>query len=268
MSKATITMVMSTTGFGATSTLATQRLHSSDGYFGDRSNNDHGNDLSPRDAQHPRRQVPRFDMNLKDLFSEEEIASRPLTHQPQLQGFLRGTMKPPPISPHLPNTNPSTTKGAPQTQHSPHFQQPQQPSPQFSERSSNFETTFQTPQPFPFAQPQQAAAAAPPTNNNFSFHDLDFLNDYHLPDTGSAASGTWNQQHLNSDTDLGYGYGSVGGGFGMGNGGAGAGGGAGSGMGGTTGFDGSGAWEANQQFFEEFFFGTGAGTGSGGGVGF
>jgi hypothetical protein len=85
MSKATITMVMSTTGFGATSTLASQHLHGSD-YFGDRSQANLGPD-SPRNmnSNHARRQVPRFDMNLRDLFSEEEIASRPLANQPQAQ---------------------------------------------------------------------------------------------------------------------------------------------------------------------------------------
>lgn len=83
MSKATITMVMSTTGFGATSTLATRHLHTSDGYFGTPDRGSGDNTIVPPHQTH--RQVPRFDMNLKDLFSEEEIASRPFTHQPQLQ---------------------------------------------------------------------------------------------------------------------------------------------------------------------------------------
>ncbi|SMQ45305.1 unnamed protein product [Zymoseptoria tritici ST99CH_3D7] len=259
MSKATITMVMSTTGFGATSTLATRHLHTSDGYFGTPDRGSGDNTIVPPHQTH--RQVPRFDMNLKDLFSEEEIASRPFTHQPQLQAFLPGSMRPPSMSPHLPKpTSPTMEGAAAPIQHSPHHQQrqSQQQSPHLSDRSSTFEpSTFQTPQPHPFNQPQQ------PSSNDYSFDTLDFLNDFPLPDTGAAAGGTWNTQGPNSDTDLGYGFGSVGGGMGMGNGGAGAGAGASSsssGGVGAAGFDGSGAWEANQQFFEEFFFGTGAGT--------
>lgn len=84
MSKATISMVMSTTGFGAASTLATQPLKNPEGYF-----NISGS-AGPEEFQSAqsdqRRQMPKFDMNLKDLFSDEEInASRPLAHQSRLQ---------------------------------------------------------------------------------------------------------------------------------------------------------------------------------------
>lgn len=87
MSKATISMVMSTTGFGAASTLATQPLTNSEGYFGIRGNPGAGyEEASASSAQgDTRKQAPKFDMNLKDLFSTEELAGRPLMNQSKLQ---------------------------------------------------------------------------------------------------------------------------------------------------------------------------------------
>lgn len=85
MSKATISMVMSTTGFGAASTLATQPLKNAEGYFGVWGNAGTSSEELPSAQTAQRRQMPKFDMNLKDLFSTEELASRPLTHQSRLQ---------------------------------------------------------------------------------------------------------------------------------------------------------------------------------------
>ncbi|CAK3765456.1 Positive regulator of purine utilization [Lecanosticta acicola] len=101
MSKATISMVMSTTGFGNASTLGTQPLNSPEGYF-------HHTRAPSQQPPQPRRPMPKFDMNLKDLFSEEEIAGRPrpsLTHQPKTerrqrpQGFRLQHHHPPPLPP-------------------------------------------------------------------------------------------------------------------------------------------------------------------------
>lgn len=84
MSKATISMVMSTTGFGAASTLATQPLRNSDGYFGIRASTGFEGGAPSFQPDH-RKQAPKFDMNLKDLFSTEELAGRPLKNQSRLQ---------------------------------------------------------------------------------------------------------------------------------------------------------------------------------------
>lgn len=85
MSKATISMVMSTTGFGAASTLATQPLNKNpEGYFSIETTT--SNEDYPSGRPDHRKHLPKFDMNLKDLFSDEEIsASRPLAHQSRHQ---------------------------------------------------------------------------------------------------------------------------------------------------------------------------------------
>ncbi|KAK5699058.1 hypothetical protein LTR97_006707 [Elasticomyces elasticus] len=79
MSKATISMVMSTTGFGTTSTLGSQPLNSPGTYFQSlslsRQSTDAQSDLHERITQQPL--MPQFDMNLRDLFSDEELAKRP-----------------------------------------------------------------------------------------------------------------------------------------------------------------------------------------------
>lgn len=64
----------------------------------------------------------------------------------------------------------------------------------------------------------------------YSFDNLDFLNDFPVTDPSTAIWG-----HASSDMDLGFG------------------------SGGTAGFDGSGAWEANGELFDSFFFGNGNG---------
>lgn len=87
MSKATISMVMSTTGFGATSTLATQPLKNSESYFNVWGGAETGSEEEVPSVQpRPRRQLPKFDMNLKDLFSTEELAKHPSSaHQSRLE---------------------------------------------------------------------------------------------------------------------------------------------------------------------------------------
>ena len=90
MSKATISMCISTTGFGDASTLGTQSLNSPEGYFGQS-----GMTQVPTPIAQKQRQttMPKFDMHLRDLFTDDEIASRPLV-DPKLQnfGFARSSM--------------------------------------------------------------------------------------------------------------------------------------------------------------------------------
>lgn len=85
MSKATISMCMSTTGFGNKSTLGSQPLNSPAGYFG--SMTGHQPDSTQAVLNAHRMPMPQFDMNLKDLFSDEEIANRPfnLGYNPRAQ---------------------------------------------------------------------------------------------------------------------------------------------------------------------------------------
>ena len=80
MSKATIAMVEKTTGFGTASTLSSQPLN-----VPQSGSSSSGKDLAERKPLQRRSTnqppLPQFDMDLRELFSEEEIASRPLAQQ-------------------------------------------------------------------------------------------------------------------------------------------------------------------------------------------
>ncbi|GAB7366263.1 hypothetical protein MBLNU230_g7821t1 [Neophaeotheca triangularis] len=77
MSKATISMCMSTTGFGTVSNLGTQPISTARG---------HGHSQQESDIERPnpystgrqntRRPAPRFDMNLRDLFTQNEAGQQ------------------------------------------------------------------------------------------------------------------------------------------------------------------------------------------------
>lgn len=220
MSKATISMCMSTTGFGNASTLGTQPLNSPTSQFRgvDRAQQRSGSTgPATQSSFQPKMPMPQFDYNLRDLFSDEELASRPLAHQPKLHGFGHGTTTP--LSPYTPlPMHPAlqqeqSTQSALSPQSSlgavPH-QQPSAPSYQVSNQ-----------QPYqPFAE---TISQAQP---DFSFEDLDFLDTFPVSDPHN----TWGNTN---DLDLGFT--------------------------GGTGFDGNGAWEANGgvDLFDGFFFGNG-----------
>ncbi|GIZ42613.1 hypothetical protein CKM354_000587300 [Cercospora kikuchii] len=251
MSKATISMVMSTTGFGNRSTWGTQSLNNPEGYFGG------GNPAVKQEARTPhqsRRQLPKFDMNLRDLFSEEEIASRPLHHQPKLQGFLRHIPKQPPISPQLPtNTSPRASTEANATQPTQQLQTLPQASPPLPVSSSSASlrppSRNQQPQQPAYQQASpfvdnSASAGANASEPDYSFDNLDFLNDFALTEPGNTGSNGgasfWGQSHAGDGTDLGFNGGVANGGF----------------------ADDSGAWEASGEVFDAFFFGSGSGGAS------
>ncbi|USW48887.1 hypothetical protein Slin15195_G022060 [Septoria linicola] len=225
MSKATISMVMSTTGFGNRSTLGTQPLNNPEGYFAENPESSRVKQEA-RTPHASRRQLPKFDMNLKDLFSEEEIASRPLHHQPKLQGFLRHIPKQPSVSPQLPtNASPRSSNEAANQSSSSQLQ----PFPQASPSSSAaFQAVNQQQQQTyrSFTEP----APRPSSEPDFSFDNLDFLSEF--PGVDPSAN-FWG--HASDGTDLGFGNGANGGG----------------------GFDGSGAFEASGEVFDAFFFGSG-----------
>ncbi|KAK4503715.1 hypothetical protein PRZ48_004630 [Zasmidium cellare] len=242
MSKATISMVMSTTGFGNASTLGTQRLNNSpEGYFAGQSNVRR----APTQPAEPKRPMPKFDMNLKDLFSEEEIASRPLTHQPKMQlqqGLnIRPEQRHPPPPPPAPAMSPiSNTHTSPQSTEGAYPPLQRTPSATISYQTANQQ---------PYAPFADTITQSQP---DFSFDNLDFLNDFPVSDP--TAGGFWGQHNNNNNTnssnmnDFTFDMG-----FGGGGGGAGG------------GFDGSGAWEANGELFDSFFFGSGGGTNNGNG---
>ncbi|KAF7188591.1 hypothetical protein HII31_10253 [Pseudocercospora fuligena] len=203
-------MVMTTTGFGNQSTLGTQPLNNPEGYFGNRNNTTHTMIKPESSTPHPsRRQLPKFDMNLSDLFTEEEIASRPLNQQPKLQGFARSLPRQPPISPQLPtNASPQSNEGA--SQYSPHSTDERVPPYRPTSNNQTYPPAFNTD-----TIPQQP---------DYSFNNLDFLNDFVVTDPGTNMWGPAN----NNDLDLGLG----------------------------SAVDGSGgAWETGD-IFDTFFFGS------------
>ena len=236
MSKATVTMCMNSTGFGSQSNLGTQPVATAGGYFGQRNSIQRtlSQDQTP-DAPRYRKPIPRFDMNLKDLFSEEEIDNRPVTRPPNAPAFLRSqNPAAPPISldfktPPVPtvqqsesfafsSASPQSSTGGSQHQSAP--QSAPDVSPSFSYQISNQ-------QPYqPFAE---TISQAQP---DFTFDNLDFLDTFPVADPSQNLWGNSNE------LDLGFG------------------------TGGLAGFDSSGAWEANSgvDLFDGFFFGNSGST--------
>lgn len=198
MSKATISMVDRTTGFGNTSTLGSQPLNSPDGYF---SNNDSAGmpqtAVEPDQRRPPKRKMtmPKFDMNLKDLFSDDEIASRPLTHQPKLQDFGGGLK----IKP--------TSFGQHQTSH---LQPPTYPFDQPSYGSSGTQSSAALSYPLSNQSTYNPLAETISQEHpDFTFDDMSFLDTFPVADPNPGSWGGWSDG--TADLDLSFGTGGTGG---------------------------------------------------------
>ncbi|KAI7160267.1 hypothetical protein KC349_g3586 [Hortaea werneckii] len=225
MSKATISMVMSTTGFGNASTLGSQPLNSPEGssYFRNLCTPHH----SPGSLQtQPATQMPQFDMNLKELFSDEELANRtPHFSYPSITMPQDSETSSPAYS-TMPNySSPKqgnafarpamqATPGAPQYQ-----QQQQQPQPQSPASRQYPMTNAQQYQPI-----TETILRGQP---DFAFGDLDFLDT--LPASDQPALGWGNP----GEFDLGFGTGG-------------------------TAYDPNGSWDPSGglDLFDGFFFGN------------
>ncbi|KAJ4381798.1 hypothetical protein N0V86_003163 [Didymella sp. IMI 355093] len=222
MSKATIQMCMSTTGFGPQALRALplsqqnypQTSHSPNTTYTSASDTDGQSSADMQGysrntsyfTQHPhqriRKPVPRFDMNLKDLFSEDETDKRSFSRVSNQVN----TMRPPPI-PMKPEAGMQFTadlKISPQlrTQGFSFAQTQSLPSPQQQQAFPSTTPTLSPPisqsppQPMPspyqmssalpyqaYAQSQSMSSAYP----DLGFHnDLDFLDSF--PVQGSASS--------------------------------------------------------------------------------
>ena len=253
MSKATISMVVRTTGFGNASILATQRLGGQppDGHF----DHQHPMDVAPipiATSAPRRRHLPQFDMNLKDLFSDEELASQPISYSSKLP--------PPP---------PTMIHAATQHHHHHHQHIKSQPlSPQYTNVSrahieamhssdrlsdnadvlSSSVTNQPTVNPgFDGGETPSSSSYPPLTQQQLdennaaaaaAWSDLDFLRDFPMADpNGASGGGIWGGGvGTPSDMDLGSNSGV---------------------SGATAGFDSSGAWEANSELLDTYFFGAG-----------
>ncbi|KAF2193776.1 hypothetical protein K469DRAFT_550178 [Zopfia rhizophila CBS 207.26] len=245
MSKATIQMCMSTTGFGPQAlraippTLAPpQTSHFSSITYASASDADARADTEMTDFppntyfQQTRRPIPRFDMDLRDLFSEDETDKRSFSrisnqissmrpppppqsaqsikHEPQkMQGFNTDTLK---ISPQLrshqqnftfgPNLRPFQTLPSPSQQ-------------QITSIPSSLPQTLSPPLSAPpSASPYQISSQLPYTTfaqniqstyPDLGFSDLDFLDSF--PVQGSNMSATGDAGGGLQDLGFGMGFG-------------------------------------------------------------
>ena len=170
-------------------------------------------------------------MHLKDLFSDEEIASGPLSHLPKLQGFGHNAKSEPvPFNPPPISTGQQTTPYV--------FQNPSpQTSPQLSFESPSLQSSAPLSYQFSNQQPYQAfAETLSQTQPEFSFDDMSFLDTMPVADPNPGSWGGWNGGM--SDLDLSFG------------------------TGGTGGFDSNGNWDSNGfDMLGGLFFGGDGGNG-------
>jgi hypothetical protein len=257
MSKATIQMCMSTTGFGSQAMRAlsqVQQYHAPPSSHSPTTTYTPASDVDARSdtdmqgyparhsnnyyaQQQSRRPVPRFDMNLKDLFSDDETDKRSFSRVSNQVNAMRPP--PPPGLKHEAQQHTIQPFTA-DLKISPQLRTPQQsyfnPSPNFS--SSNtpaLPPPQQLPSPYQVASQLPYNAFAHNTNSQYpdigGFSDLDFLDSF--PVQGSSGTADAGMQ------DVGIGFGM---GFG----------------------DGTHDWSDGNGFdlFDGFFFGPG-GTGMG-----
>jgi len=271
MAKATISMCMSTTGFGVASSLGSQALDSpvsyvSPGQLSNDNSYDNGGgyadvnaEMMPRrtDSDGERRQLPKFDMNLKDLFSDIELQGRPQSFFPQIgaraslsqqqqQQQQQRRQEPAPFTgqsyaiPSTPETS-SGVAGSP-------IQYQQQP-PSLRQQQQQQQRQQQT--AYAYQPLSQTISQQPP---EFSFDTLDFLDTFPTADSNGNGNGSGNNDVGNStsnnnlwpsaELDLGFGTGGM----------------AGWEEGGGS-MEGVGAGGGGPDLFDGFFFGTGGGGG-------
>jgi hypothetical protein len=266
MAKATISMCMSTTGFGVASSLGSQALDSPVSYVspGQLSNDnsyetgagfaDAGAEIQRRPTSvSERKQIPKFDMNLKDLFSDIELQGRPQSFFPQVGPRLGSSQqqqqRQEPASfmgqsyaiPSTPDTSAGTAPSPLQYQRQLNLaaQQRQQQQPQ---ASYNYQPLSQT------------ISQQPP---DLSFDTLDFLDTFPNAESGANGNGMSANSNDNNDSNF-WPSGDLDFGFGTG------------GMGGWEdggSMEGVGAGGGGPDLFDGFFFGGGGG-GSGGNGGY
>jgi hypothetical protein len=263
MSKATIQMCMSTTGFGPQALRLLPQAQQYQGQPSSHSPTTTYTSVSDADSrsdtdmhgypsnstsnnyfaqQQQRRPVPRFDMNLKDLFSDDETDKRSFSRVSNQVNAMRPP--PPPVKPEpqQQHIQPFTADLKISPQLRTHQQQPFFSSPNFSSAAPNMSSSLSQATSNPLSSPYQVSNQLP--YNAFAqnitstypdlggYSDLDFLDSF--PVQGSSGQG---------DTG-GSGMQDVGIGFGMGFG------------------DGTHDWSDGNGFdlFDGFFFGPG-GTG-------
>jgi hypothetical protein len=260
---------MSTTGFGVASSLGSQALDSPVSYVspGQLSNDnsyetsagfaDAGAEIQRRPTSvSERKQIPKFDMNLKDLFSDIELQGRPQSFFPQVgprpgtSQQLQQRQEPAPFigqSYAIPSTPDTSADTAPSPiQYQQHLNlaaQQRRQQQQQSQASYNYQPLSQT------------ISQQPP---EFSFDTLDFLDTFPNADSGANGNGISGNSNNNNNSnfwpsgDLDFGFGT---------------GGMGSWEDGGS-MEGVGAGGGGPDLFDGFFFGGGGGGGNGGNGGY
>jgi hypothetical protein len=224
MSKATIQMCMSTTGFGPQALQGHPQMHASmrpphspsTTYTSDtdaRSETDIGVYGSVGYFQQGRRPVPRFDMDLKDLFSENETDKRSLSRISNQLGNMRPPPPPQQIKQESQHMQPFTTdlkispqmrshQSLPQQQAFTYPQQqaqtqalssPQFPtsttptlSPPVAQTLPSMPSPYQISNQLPYNSFAQSIASTYP---DYGFSDLDFLDSFPVQGAGSMGNG-------------------------------------------------------------------------------
>lgn len=232
MSKATIQMCMSTTGFGPQALHHRGPAHAPNTAYPPASEAD--TEMSGYQPtghfQQARRPVPRFDMNLKELFSEDETDRRSFGRISNQLGSMRPPPPPQPVKQEHQQMQPFTTDLKISPQMRSHHQQQQQtysyphqnlpsPQPQQSYTPTSSTTTISplmshTPNPNPMTSPYQLSNQLPydafaqnmtstyPDLGTFS--DLDFLDSFPVQGPSSSTNVT---DAAGSLQDLGFGMG-------------------------------------------------------------
>jgi hypothetical protein len=226
MSKATIQMCMSTTGFGPQALRGhpqtqtqppTQPSHSPSTTYTSISDTDARSDTEmvgyiPAGYFQPgRRPVPRFDMDLKDLFSENETDKQSMSRISNQVGSMRPPPPPQQVKQETQQMQPYTTgiKFSPQMRGHQSSAQQQTltyaqaqaqkiPSPQFpTSTAPNLSPLISQPQPA-IPSPYQISNQLPynsfaqniaSTYPDFGFSELDFLDSFPVQGSGSIGNG-------------------------------------------------------------------------------
>lgn len=229
MSKATIQMCMSTTGFGPQALRAlpqAQQYHAQPSSHSPTTTYTSASDADARSdtdmqgypsshsnnyfaQQQSRRPMPRFDMNLKDLFSDDETDKRSFSRVSNQVNAMRPP--PPPVKPepqqHTIQPFTADLKISPQLRT--HQQQ------SFFASSPNFTSNNPTlsppniPSPYQISNQLPYNAFAQSINSTYpdigGFSDLDFLDSF--PVQGSGAQGDANSSGGMQDVGIGFGMG-------------------------------------------------------------
>lgn len=185
-------------------------------------NNDSNNYFAQQQARRP---VPRFDMNFKDLFSDDETDKRSFSRVSNQVNAMRPP-PPPPIKhePQQQTIQPFTAdlKISPQLRPHQHQQQQQQqsffPSPNFTNSNNpTISPPISTSPPNPMPSPYQISnqlpynAFAQNINSTYpdigGFSDLDFLDSFPVQGSGAQGDGTGGMQDVGIGFGMGFGDG-------------------------------------------------------------